>query len=458
MMNIKAVMKMNRYKYSVLLAALGLCTFMFLGCKPEKTKVTKSRLVLDTVPQKASITINSKIKLKKLTPLTAKLKPGNYLVKFHLEGYEPVWRYVKIKANSDQNLKVRLNEIKGSVLITSEPPGAKVTMNGKSQGLTPLVMTGLKNGEYSARVEHLNRAPRVVKWQITDPRPKKISVALDSDIGRVVIKTTPSRARVYINGKVCGITPYRADLQEGRHNIKLVLAGFADAKATVDIMRDKQTSKNITLVKLPGTFRFVSKPTGATVYINDQPFGKTPLKIADMKEGKYKVRVEKSGFDSVSRDAYVTAGRVNTVEFDLRRNTGGIDLIVNPPGVTVYINGKKLGKTVKGANDDLSKVLHIRNLPAGKHQIMLAHKRMMPDTQKYWIWVKKGKITRPKPKNVWIANAVLKIRNDLQRKIRLLAKNKDSVIYSPEPGVKITIPKDEMDKIEYIRPLTEEDL
>ena len=187
-------------------------------------------------------------------------------------------------------------------------------------------------------------------------------------------------------------------------------------------------------------------------------FGKTPLKIDDMKAGKYKVRIEKSGFDSVSRDAYITAGRVNTVEFDLRRNTGGIDLIVNPPGVTVYVNGKKFGMTVKGASDDLSKVLHIRNLPAGKYQIMLAHKRMMPATKKYRISVKKGKITRPKPINVWIANAILKIRNEHQIKIRLLAKNKDSVIYSPEPGVKITIPKDEMGKIESIRPLTEEDL
>ena len=457
-MNIKAVMKMNGYKHKVLFVALSFCALLFFGCAPEKTKTIKGEFELDTIPQGASITVNSQKIKNKVTPFRLVRRSGTYLVKFHREGYEPVWRYVKIKANSKQNLKVRLEEIKGSVLVASDPPGAKVMMNGKNQGLTPLVMTDLETGEYSARIEHLNRAPRVVKWEITDARPKKISVSLDSDIGRVVIKSNPSRARVYIDGKACGITPYRADLQEGRHNVKLTLAGFAEAKSTVDIMRDKQTSKTMTLVKLPGAFRFVSKPTGANVYIDGRSFGKTPLKVDDMKAGKYKVRVEKSGFDSVSRDAYITAGRVNTVEFDLRRNTGGIDLIVNPPGVTVYVNGKKFGMTVKGASDDLSKVLHIRNLPAGKYQIMLAHKRMMPPTKKYRISVKKGKITRPSPLNVWIANAVLKIRNEHQIKIRLLAQNKDSVIYSPEPGVKITIPKDEMGKIEFIRPLTEEDL
>jgi hypothetical protein len=458
MMNIKATMKMNWYRHKNLFAVLSLWALVFSGCAPEKPKVFKGSLELDSIPQGASITVNSKTTIKKLTPLKLKLRPGTYLVKFHRDNYESVWRYVKIKAGSQQSLKIRLPEIKGAVLVTSEPLGAKVLMNGKNQGLTPLVMTDLKPGEYSARIEHLNRAPRVIKWKITDARPKKVSASLDSDIGRVVIKSNPSRARVYIDGKACGITPYRADLQEGRHNIKLTLAGFAEAKTTVDIMRDKQTSKTVTLVKLPGAFRFVSKPAGATVYINGRSFGKTPLKVDDMKAGKYKVSVEKSGFDSVSRDAYITAGRVNTVEFDLRRNTGGIDLIVNPPGVTVYVNGKKFGMTVKGASDDLSKVLHIRNLPAGKYQIMLAHKRMMPPTMRYRIKVNKGKITRPKPINVWIANAILKIRNEHQIKIRLLAKNEDSVIYSPEPGVKITIPKNEMGKIESIRPLTEEDL
>jgi hypothetical protein len=137
------------------------------------------------------------------------------------------------------------------------------------------------------------------------------------------------------------------------------------------------------------------------------------------------------------------------------RNTGGIDLIVNPPGVTVYINGKKHSMTVQGESKDLSKVIHIRGLPAGKYVIMLAHKRMQPPTKKYRITVKKGKITRPKPINVWIANSVLKVNNEPQINVLLYEKNKKYIIYSPEPGVKI---QKKLPEIEFVRPLTEQDL
>ena len=438
-------------KYFAMIIGLSV---LLTACAPEKRKASRGSLELNSVPQKAEIIINSK-KINYQTPVKLKLRPGTYLVKMTKENCQPAWQYVNVKAGKKTNLNLSLAPVRGMVLITSNPVGGKVTMNGKNQGLAPLVLTDLKPGEYSAQIDHLNRAARVVKWSITDMRPKKISVTLDSDTGRFVLNTNPPKARVYIDGKARGLTPFRTDLQEGRHKLKVTLTGFAEAKAIVDIVRDKQTDKTITMIRLPGTFVFQSNPKGALVYINDRTYGRTPLKVPDLQSGKYKIRVEKAGFDSMSRDAYITPGRENVVDFTLKRNTGGIDLIVNPPGVSVYIDGKKHGLTVQGESKDLSKVIHIRNLKAGRYQIMLAHKRMQPPTMKKYIRVKKAKITRPKPINVWIANAVLKPKDEPEKIILLLEENKDNIIYSPEPGVKIKLDRS---KIELVRPLTEEDL
>ena len=98
---------------------------LFFGCAPEKTKTIKGEFELDTIPQGASITVNSQKIKNKVTPFRLVRRSGTYLIKFHRDGYESVWRYVKIKANSKQSLKVRLEEIKGSVLVASDPPGAK---------------------------------------------------------------------------------------------------------------------------------------------------------------------------------------------------------------------------------------------------------------------------------------------------------------------------------------------
>ena len=437
---------------------ISLSILLMTGCEPEKAKAPQGILELNSIPQGADVVLNSNILLKNQTPSEIRLGPRTYLIKMSKKNYHPAWKYVKIRANKTKKMTMTLRPIRGSVLITSNPLGAKITMNGKRQGLTPLVLTNLKLGEYSAQIEHINRAPRVVKWTLTDIRPQKVSAALESDIGTFVLKTIPPKARVYINGKARGFTPFRTELQEGMHKVKVILAGFSEVKATVDIVRDKQTAKTFTLVRLPGSFTFHSKPKGALVYINQRAHGKTPLTVADLQAGKYKITVEKNGFDSINRDAYVSAGRENIVDFTLKRNTGGIDLIVNPPGVSVYVNGKKHSLTVEGASKDLSKVIHIRNLPAGKYQIMLAHKRMRPATMKKYIVVRKAKITRPKPINVWIGNYILKLKNEPQKLILLLAKHKDNIIYSPEPRVKILIPQKEMYKIEELRPLTEEDM
>ncbi|MBU8902346.1 MAG: PEGA domain-containing protein [Victivallales bacterium] len=439
---------------------ISLSILLMTGCEPEKAKAPQGILELNSIPQGANVILNSNISQKNQTPSEIRLRPGTYLIKMSKKNYQPAWKYVKIRANKTKKMTMTLRPVRGSVLITSNPVGAKITMNGKRQGLTPLVLTNLKLGEYSAQIEHVNRAPRIVKWMLTDIRPQKVSASLESDIGTFVLKTIPPKARVYINGKARGFSPFRTELQEGMHKIKITLAGFSEVKTTVDIVRDKQTAKTFTLLRLPGSLEFRSTPKGALVYIDDRTFGKTPLIVSDLeaKTKAYKIRVEKNGFDSISRDAYVSAGRENIIEFTLKRNTGGIDLIVNPPGVSVYVNGKEHGLTVEGASKDLSKVIHIRNLPAGKYQIMLAHKRMRPATMKKYIVVRKAKITRPKPINVWIGNYILKLKNEPQKLILLLAKHKDNIIYSPEPRVKILIPKKEMYKIEVLRPLTEEDM
>ena len=434
---------------------LGLSILLITACAPEKAKSPQGIVELNSNPKGANIVWNSQLKLKQITPFVNKCAPGTFLVKMTKKNYQPAWEYVKINANKTTKLTLKLKPIRGSVLITSRPVGGKIIMDGKRQGITPLVINDLKPGEYSAQIEHVNRAPRVIKWAITGVRPQKVSVSLESDIGKLILKTNPSKARVYINDKIVGISPLRIELQEGQHNVKVTLTGFADSKVAVDILRDKQTTKNIDLVRLPGSFTFRSNPKGALVYINQRTYGRTPLTVGDLQANKYKIRVEKNGFDSISRDAYVTAGRENVVDFTLKRNTGGIDLIVNPPGVTVYINGKKRFMTVRGESKDLSKVIHIRNLPAGKYQIMLAHKRMQPPTKKYRIMVRKAKITRPKPINVWIANAVLKVKNEPELIVLLFEKNKENIIYSPEPGVKI---RKSIHKIDFIRPLAEEDM
>ncbi|MGB8222574.1 MAG: protein kinase [Polyangiales bacterium] len=100
------------------------------------------------------------------------------------------------------------------ILIASSPPGAKVYLDGKEHGVSPVALTGLMPGDYRVRVE----APGFASWstavQISDGETAGVTAKLlgkqggaqPGAFGRVNIETKPP-ADVYIAGDLVGRTP-----------------------------------------------------------------------------------------------------------------------------------------------------------------------------------------------------------------------------------------------------------
>jgi serine/threonine protein kinase len=100
------------------------------------------------------------------------------------------------------------------ILVASSPPGATVFLDGKEQGVTPVALTGLMQGDYRVRVE----APGFASWStkvevahgetagVSAPLLGKVGGAKPGAFGRVNIETTPP-SDVYVAGDLIGRTP-----------------------------------------------------------------------------------------------------------------------------------------------------------------------------------------------------------------------------------------------------------
>jgi serine/threonine-protein kinase len=107
-----------------------------------------------------------------------------------------------------------LREHGARILVASSPPGAIVFLDGKEQGVTPVALTGLMQGDYRVRVE----APGFASWStkvevshgetagVTAPLLGKQGGAKPGAFGRVSIETTPP-SDVYMAGDLIGRTP-----------------------------------------------------------------------------------------------------------------------------------------------------------------------------------------------------------------------------------------------------------
>jgi len=185
------------------------------------------------------------------------------------------------------------------------------------------------------------------------PAPAKAPAAAvtapksDAPRGRLVLRTTPSGARVEINGKAQGTTPLTLqNLPFGILMVRLERAGYQPLQRRV-VLNETRPVENLTLplVKTPGTAAaappppppssskskttraadsgfhgvvlFESRPAGAKVFIDNTQVGVTPLQMAAVRAGSHAVRFELTGFNRWSASVRVVAGERTRVAASL---------------------------------------------------------------------------------------------------------------------------------------------
>jgi len=94
-----------------------------------------------------------------------------------------------------------------------------------------------------------------------------------------------------------------------------------------------------------------SSPAGATIYVNGESYGTSPVTIPDLFAGTYSVMASLSGYYSDMQTITVTPGRTTNYYPALRASpnppvmTGSIAAQSSPAGAAIYVNGVNYGKS-----------------------------------------------------------------------------------------------------------------
>lgn len=429
--------------FILLICFLSLLGLFTSSCEKKK-KVAKATLKISSNPKGATVFINNKEYGE--TPMPLRVSPSIYIIKFSKSGYEETWEKVVCPKNSIKTVDVTLKPITASVMFTSNPKGAKVLIDNSVVGETPLVLQGFKLGRHTAIFRLVNHAPQRVSWEIDDQRPERVHAILKTNVGKIQITSKPKNANIFIDGEPRGRTPFKGAIEEGTHKIRFELQGYTPQEQIVVVKRGQTTRTKVDMAILPGTLKVTSTPSGARLYIAGKHYGNTPRTIKNLSPGVYMVRVEKGGFDHTERKVTVMANQTTPVNLPLSTNMGGIDLVVNPPGVTIYLDGKKVGVSEPGETPKMSKVFHMRKLTSGRHIVTLAHKRAKPAKRDIRVNVKKGQITRRLNEEMWIADHKLTLKTGIEHVGRLIREipDKNEIEFEPEPKIKMHFKKQEI--------------
>jgi hypothetical protein len=165
--------------------------------------------------------------------------------------------------------------------------------------------------------------------------------------GRLLVRSTPAGARVFVDGHEYGKTPFAVrDLSAGAHRVRVVREGYGTEERrivlttarpaqsiTVPLERDRvkiaQARKPAAVEAKPeapgdagkfsGPLTVESRPTGASVYLDGKLVGTTPLQLPEVAAGEHAVRLEHDGYRLWSSSVRVIATEKNRVTASLEK-------------------------------------------------------------------------------------------------------------------------------------------
>ncbi len=437
----------------LLFGFLAAACILGVSCDQKKEK-PKTRLQLNTVPEGATVTMLGVERGK--TPLKFTLLPTTYIIKFSMEKYKTRWERIEVAEGESKVCSFKLEPECAAVMIISNPEGATVEFQGKKLGATPVVIPNLPYGSYTAEISRHGYSRRTAAWEIKDATPQLVKVDMTSNQGTLEITSNPSGAEVLLNETVLGKTPLKEAVEEGKHSLSLRKDGYQEFTRSITVRSGQTTTlRNLALEIKPSSLAISSVPSGAKIYVNEKQYDDTPSELKGLLPGVYAIRLEKAGFDPATRTVNLPAGTRFEVALSLDSNTGGVDIVTQPGGLTVYLDGKLVGVTeADDANPGSSKVFSLRNLSMGTHQLTVAHKRGKPEKRTRSFEVKKGEVVRLSNLSIWIPNIRITFKEGNVETGRLAGTLSDSYLFEPEPGVRYTVKKTAVSKLEHLQ-LTE---
>jgi hypothetical protein len=160
-------------------------------------------------------------------------------------------------------------------------------------------------------------------------------------VGRLLVRSTPAGARVFVDGKDAGATPVAVrGLTEGSHSVRLVREGYMPAERTLSFTAARPARSLIVELLRPSAARRVgvpppspsalaggytgslgvaSLPPGATVYVDGKEVGTTPLRVPAIDAGSHVVRIERDGYNHWTSAVRIVAGEQMRVTASLER-------------------------------------------------------------------------------------------------------------------------------------------
>lgn len=233
-----------------------------------------------------------------------------------------------------------------SVFIDAQPIDSIVEM----QSLTAIKIGPrylVLKGEHEITVNAPGYYEADTTITVGDAQAQTFQIQLLPLPGYLNLGANTEAASVFIDGEEIGLTPLtNIELAAGEHEVLVTKDRYEPIRQVIEIEgRQQQQSLNLELLPAWANVNFSSSPAGATVTINGEDIGLTPLST-EILEGEHEVLIKLAAHKAWTQELIVTARNDQDLPLiELEQADGLVLLQSTPSNAGVTLDGAYQGQT-----------------------------------------------------------------------------------------------------------------
>jgi formylglycine-generating enzyme required for sulfatase activity len=271
---------------------------------------------------------------------------GTYHLRAERAGYKPLEREIEVTDTSRQDVSFMLEKLPGYLSVeTPGVTGAAVLIRGEVRGTSPVADVELTAGEYPVIVRARGYVDYSASVSIAGlgEHQKLIAALVPATAAVTVLSGTPG-AQLWIDGAQRGGMPFTEALAAGTHAVEIRAPGHKTWQQELSVVpAQPRTIGPVTLAPADGRLQLASVPPGASVLVNGQYAGTTPVTLTLGPGRDHRVTLSMRGRATAQHVIRLDAGETRALNVTLSDVVGQVRLEVEPRDAVLTVEGRTYG-------------------------------------------------------------------------------------------------------------------
>ena len=276
--------------------------------------------------------------------------PGSYTVTAAYAGYRPLQQRIDIPLGGFTEFDFQLQALPGRVGIAVDPDVPfDLFVDDVRQETDSAGVALIERGQHRVRIETARYLSETRDVDIIGlDQSQQLAFTLKPGWAELSIASEPAGAEVSIDGEPAGVTPLQTEVMQGLRSFEFSLP----AHKTLTLQREVIAGAalqldDIRLQPADGQLRVQSEPSGASVSVEGEFQGTTPVTMTLASQVSHSLRLSKAGYQGVAQEIVLDPGQDRELSLALAPQYGVLFIAARPADAELLVDGKLAGTATR---------------------------------------------------------------------------------------------------------------